>query len=985
MAESQSTQMADKAFFQTRARAIDHLGRGQIADCPTAVTELWKNSHDAYARQTSLHIFEGTPPVAAIYDDGCGMTIHDVLNRWLIVGTESKATDSVQKSDRFGLTERPKLGEKGIGRLSAGFLAPVTLLVTKKAKARYASALVDWRFFENPFLLISDIQIPRVEFDSLESLPVLLSNMIKLLKNNLSGANAATKKDAQRVREAWKNFTKQERDEGIQLSTESQILALESGDIVSNKKLSFWSVARDEVDHGTAIFLINLNKELSAWVDPRIDSEDMEAKEARDDLKRTLTGFIEPEVARKRNFNYHVEVHTSTGSKIRLDSEDQVTSEYLQTLEHYFKGEISEKGWFSGEVTAFGKSHGNVRFNLNIAGLANENDILKVGPFSLEIATIEQDPKNSSHEQSDQDAIKKLQDVAGGMMVYRDGVRVLPYGRPDSDFFGLEERRGKNAGREVWSHRRVFGRIFISRTNNPNLKDKAGREGLVENQAKRLMRSMVIAVLMETARRYFGSSSPIREKELARIEARNAKGRASTQAARKIKRKEFLSKLRSTSSAVMKTESTLQYLSERCKTALNSKDGTNVASILKDVGVLRNNMESLDLPMLPKGLEEREEQYREARDRIEEIRNQASDLESKLATKLASLKASEPDAVVEDFRQKQILAFSKQTTARASYLTSKLRELAKLWESRLSHGPSELDDATLSFVDAVSQGESIAWAMEEIQAEVDRFSLLLIDNCRSVTNAVELLIEGVDLDSALRVSDEGEMSANERVQQLNLLAQCGIAVELISHELEELSSETEHNLKRLPESARSTVSYKRALTAFASLVDRFRFLSPLSVATYRARREISGNEIATYIDEFFVRRFESADVDFASTKAFESILFRDVPSRIFPVFINLVNNSLYWMKFTKKKKQIRFDFKDGLVIVADSGPGVDPDDVDNLFQMFFTKRPQGRGIGLYLCKANLAVARHAIRYATPSDPKILPGANFIIEFRGIND
>lgn len=26
--------------FQTRARTIDHLGRGQIADAPTAVSEL---------------------------------------------------------------------------------------------------------------------------------------------------------------------------------------------------------------------------------------------------------------------------------------------------------------------------------------------------------------------------------------------------------------------------------------------------------------------------------------------------------------------------------------------------------------------------------------------------------------------------------------------------------------------------------------------------------------------------------------------------------------------------------------------------------------------------------------------------------------------------------------------------------------------------------------------------------------------------------
>ena len=39
--------MATPVTFQTRARTIDHLGREQIADCPTAISELWKNAYDA--------------------------------------------------------------------------------------------------------------------------------------------------------------------------------------------------------------------------------------------------------------------------------------------------------------------------------------------------------------------------------------------------------------------------------------------------------------------------------------------------------------------------------------------------------------------------------------------------------------------------------------------------------------------------------------------------------------------------------------------------------------------------------------------------------------------------------------------------------------------------------------------------------------------------------------------------------------------------
>lgn len=37
------------AQFRTKARAVELLGKGQIADLPTAISELWKNGYDAYA------------------------------------------------------------------------------------------------------------------------------------------------------------------------------------------------------------------------------------------------------------------------------------------------------------------------------------------------------------------------------------------------------------------------------------------------------------------------------------------------------------------------------------------------------------------------------------------------------------------------------------------------------------------------------------------------------------------------------------------------------------------------------------------------------------------------------------------------------------------------------------------------------------------------------------------------------------------------
>lgn len=43
--------------FRTKARAVDLLGKGQIADLPTAITELWKNGYDAYADTLTAELF----------------------------------------------------------------------------------------------------------------------------------------------------------------------------------------------------------------------------------------------------------------------------------------------------------------------------------------------------------------------------------------------------------------------------------------------------------------------------------------------------------------------------------------------------------------------------------------------------------------------------------------------------------------------------------------------------------------------------------------------------------------------------------------------------------------------------------------------------------------------------------------------------------------------------------------------------------------
>ncbi|MEQ1905520.1 MAG: ATP-binding protein [Pirellulaceae bacterium] len=973
--------MSRSGHFQTRARSIDHLGRGQIADCPTAVTELFKNAHDAYARNVHLHLFDGNPRFGAIFDDGCGMSLEDVTSKWLVVGTESKIESDVPKTDRFGLEERTKLGEKGIGRLSAGFLAPVTLLVTRKKESKFVAVLVDWRLFENPYLMVSDIEVPIEEFSSIDELSHVFTRLMQECVENLDGSAVSSPKEKQRIQDAWATWTRNQKKTQGDSNHLTLIRKLPSAKIDFESACEHWTGCRTPEFHGTGLFLIQLNHELSAWFE---DSSDEEIENARSDLTQTLNGFIDADAAARKDFHYDFCVHDHSRVSTFVSSEQVISSDYLQTLEHYIIGDVDESGWLRATVKAFGKERGKYSLKLQLPSLLDKQNISRIGPFKIELAAAEMESKKTTHSDAELSHVKQQLDSFGGMFVYRDGVRVLPYGKEDSDFFQIDARRGLHAGREYWAHRKFFGRVYLSRKANPSLKDKAGREGLVENQAKRLLRSAVIMILKDLSRKFLGTDSPIRASEIAKAESRKQRGREAASVARVSRKKEFLGALRSSERHLAKTEARLVELHVEVKAAAAEEKIDALETLQAEIQSLLATASKMELPAVPKGLEDRTDEYRINRDRIEEVVSALETLQSNVISNIAGSKSKQPSRIVDSFR-KQVLTESKEAHTEArEEISSAVKTLQAMWVDRIHNSESRLVSATERIVAKVNEQSDVPDAIDDIRVLWNELQNTILTDAAGVMQSLRLLNNGVDLSAALEVVDESDMQSRDRIEQLNLLAQSGIAVEIISHDLEEMAQQTEFSLKKLPPGCRDNTAFKRGFAAFQSLVDRFRFLSPLSVATYRARRTIKGGEIIAYVKEFFQRRFDSAGIDFEANKEFELMEITDVPSRIFPVFVNLVNNSLYWLKFVQSKK-IRLVRKGALVLVADSGPGVDKEDQEHLFEMFFTKRPQGRGIGLYLCRANLAVARHQIRLAGPDDPKILSGANFVIEFRGLND
>lgn len=956
--------------FKTRARTVDHLGRGQIADAPTAVSELWKNAWDAYSSSVSLNIFDGDPVVAAIFDGGIGMSERDFVDRWLVIGTESKVDGPPPPPPPFFVGKpRPRQGEKGIGRLSTAFLAPAVFVVSRQPDGAFAAILVDWRLFENPFLSLDEITLPVRTFASAAEILDGLPDMVEAVLRNVGPSKADGSRD---FIDAWN------RGDGADSATSPErIVDFWSKLPIERRHLEEWPVYSSLEDHGTALFLLGAHHELSVWL--HASHQDDEAEAAKQRLTDILTGFSDALSEEPVEFAYEVLLHRGSASRRVLASTDVFDLSDFRDLEHTVEGSFDEKGTFRGRIRAFGKDQGEREIPparpLPVAS--------RPGPFKFAIGTFEQTPTNSSHTARRHKELLELVARYGGVRVYRDDLRVMPYGSIDADFFGLEEQRQKHAGRYFWAHRRSFGRLAFTRESNPQLRDKAGREGLVENQASRQMRLLVQSLLLKLALEFFGTDAPERAERLAEAQKRNLKGRKAAEQARKKRRAAFRAYLSDAVKRMPDLMTRVRDIAARSEPE-SEPDREALARLRGDVEQARSDIAALSPVEVPASLGDLEASYRGFRDELDEAIDLVTLSEQALRVLEAEVGKSSPREVAQAAQLHHRQAVEALLDGYQADLREKMKAVTGRWTDNLADDRQRYERATAPLLRDIARDADLADVLTLLESNRVELQEELADRYRTIIENITSILDDVDVRSALAVVDDDREELDRRVRDLNAVAQLGITVEIIGHELESLDGEVTRGLENLPTEAQKTSAYKRAVDAHRAMTEKLRFLSPLQLAGARIREHITGEAIFEYVRDFFGTLFDDNGVKFEATEAFRRIGFTELKSRIYPVFVNLVNNAIYWVALSDERI-IRFDFVDHKVVVADTGPGVDRDDVWRLFQLFYTKRTSGRGVGLYLCRVNLEAGRHSIRYAGEDDPHVLSGANFVIELRGVSE
>jgi len=962
------------AKFKTKARAVDLLGKGQIADLPTAITELWKNGYDAYADNVGLEIYEPgyenlTEPILIISDDGTGMSQKDIFDKWLVLGTDSKSRNENETKSPETLWKEPRIkaGEKGIGRLSISFIGSPMLMLTKKTGLSLQALYFDWRILENYNLFLDDIQIPVNEITSSNN----FQKTYLLLKDNFL-KNLELDKDEE-GKPIWEKQQENLRD-SIKQDTDNAdfpdfLLDSHINPLINNKS------------HGTYFILFNPEDQLLSIISKEKDTNNSEARFLRSSLLAFTNTFSE----NKLPLSYEIPIYSEIGKRDFLTSggrffklEDFIHSDII------INGKLNGKGDFQGKIRIYDKWE-DYNEKINPRKLYKNTDY---GNCDIKLGYVLGREKDSLLEGAKWIEICQKLDNYGGIYLYRDGFRILPYGRADKDFLGLEERRSKSAAYYFFSYRRMFGYVGITRTENPGLRDKAGREGLISNTYYRTFVDDLENLFISLARDFFRESSDKTvfqdKKKLLndQVDALKADRDRITK-----EKKAFTRGLKEYPELFKKYKQEYSELVRQLEVKISSAKiiYTEIASITEKIKKMDLEYKSL-LPPIPK-------HYKPTELQLERLNSYEQDIIQ--FTETVKTESSELFKKVNEALE--VHELQKEFESNFHLFKNKLEEDVYKYKTILEKKTNEIKLEFKSKSGALK--EQLISKKDELKTDIDSKEKVLI-SIKGLEKEFNLILENFEnkiipaVDHINRISFEIDeelikgayRTAYEEMKEqwelTNEMAQLGIAVEIIDHEFNILYSAMNSSIKditrKIEKNPELIKLFEYFINAFHQLEDKYELLSPLYRAAGIVAKEISGRQMLDYLEKFFQNSFEKEKIKISHTPQFNNYSITIKEPVIYAVLINIINNAIYWLRGSEKK-EILFDYliKTNEILIINSGEKIKDFQLKKIFDLFYSKRG-GRGLGLYLAKQSLQKSYMDI-YAT-NDPKYncLNGACFVI-------
>lgn len=418
------------------ARLLTMLGEQLIKNERIALIELIKNAYDADANWVKISFvdfnddFRSTPKSRIIIeDDGYGMTSEIIEQHWINPATPEKKRRKINKS----ITTKGRViqGDKGIGRYAMLKLGRKIEIITR-AKGDKAEHVIDYDLsnYDDEFLSekgkAKDLFIDDLTISMTSDTPNLMKKrMLTLGTTKIEREPHGTSIEISDLKGSW--------TENKVKAVYHDITRLQS--IFSNKT--------------TGKRAKPLKSDFDVWI-----YKDNTVQHYHDNYLEKLNFLLkEKSVIRVENGKYN-----ENKAEFTFDLNDTPTVLKLQ------------------DARVKGLKEATNRFGIGAKELNHRKT--ECGSFEFEFYVFDRTAKAPAKyklDSTDKDITRVHR-----IYLYRDGIRVYPYGEPEDDWLSIDIYRGTVSAGTFLSNDQVVGCVNITQKANPNLKDKTNREGLIE-------------------------------------------------------------------------------------------------------------------------------------------------------------------------------------------------------------------------------------------------------------------------------------------------------------------------------------------------------------------------------------------------------------------------------------------------------------------------------------------------------------------------
>jgi signal transduction histidine kinase len=556
----------------------------------------------------------------------------------------------------------------------------------------------------------------------------------------------------------------------------------------------------------------------------------------------------------------------------------------------------------------------------------------------------------------------------------------------------------------------MFGVIDISRKHNENLKEKAGREGFIENKAYRQLQDILKNFFVQLAADFFRESSDSpktefwKQKRAEREAHHKAIERRDKQA--KIRKGRFIEALdsffESLNSNVFKEEldSLLLDINKDFESVVYIEDPDEASQALIDCEIdarvkIDELKKKIKIPS-PKGFSISKDIRRDFDAYMEEFEKlehgifqealqtldyKIEDYTTQLNIEISKRKRLEQSVeYISKEAKKAASGKQKETKAAVSEITSKVKELTNELMIDLDNQIRDVKDRFKTLNLDSAEDFDLVEQRKLMETDINKGKERVTGTLERVINQLQAIYWDKESNgNEIITNDQITDALGEELEEMRSrihadieLSQLGLAVGVIHHEFSSTIKSIRSSLRDLKAWADVNENleglYKNIKISFEHLDGFLNLFTPLNRRLYRTREDIPALEIKTFLIDLFKPRMERHNIQFKHTKGFASRKLFGYRSTFYPVFVNVIDNAIHWLnQADTPNKIIRLHADDTGFYISNNGPSISQQDKEKIFDLGFTRKMNGRGMGLHISREVLNAEKYTIYVDTPRD------------------